>query len=137
MPRRSAASLTVTPLDASPRRIKPPATLPAPIKELWTAIVESLPATHFHKSDVSLLTLYCRAVHQATLAFKNIERCGAFDDEAQNPAVRVADTSVKQAATLAAKLRLCPSARLDRTVAGKNARRDHAAPKPWNFEEPA
>ena len=130
MPRRSAASLTVTPLDASPRRIKPPATLPAPIKELWTAIVESLPATHFHKSDVSLLTLYCRAVHQATLAFKTI-------DEAQNPAVRVADTSVKQAATLAAKLRLCPSARLDRTVAGKNARRDHAAPKPWNFEEPA
>ena len=44
---------------------------------------------------------------------------------------RVADASVKQAATLAQRLRLCPSARLDRTVAGTHARRDESAPRPW------
>src|SRR5512144_1973630 len=100
MPRKSAASLAAVPLDPTQRRIKPPETLPAAVRTIWTAVVESLPASHFHKSDATLVALYCRALHQATVAFENIEKHGAFHGTSQNPAVRVADASVKQAATL-------------------------------------
>jgi len=62
--------------------------LPAAVQASWTSIVESLPPNHFHRSDATLLTLYCRSLYQATVAFENIEEQGAFHGSSQNPAAR-------------------------------------------------
>lgn len=135
MPRKSAAALSVANLDTRSRRVRPPESLPASAKLVWVELVDSLPADRFHPSDRPLLALYCRALHQAGLAFEAIETHGATSGDSINPAVRVADAAVKQAATLATKLRLCPQSRLDRKVAGPAARNDESGPRPW--EPPA
>jgi hypothetical protein len=67
----------------------------------------------------------------ADCAFKSLEEHGAQSGSAVNPAAKLASDAVKQVTALAAKLRLCPSARLDRKVAGPAARLDHGGPKPW------
>jgi P27 family predicted phage terminase small subunit len=132
MPRKSAAALSVAPVTSvQARRVKPPEGLPDPVQALWRQLVESLPADRFHASDRPLLALYCRALHQAQLAFDKLERHGAAYDDSISPWQRVADSAVKQAATLATKLRLCPQARLDRKVAGPMARNDESEERPW------
>jgi P27 family predicted phage terminase small subunit len=132
MPRESAASLAVAPpADFAERRVLPPDNLPEPARLIWREIVEALPGNRFHRSDRPLLALYCRALHQAELAFLKIEQHGATAGDAVNPSVRVLDSALKQVATLATKLRLCPQARLDRKPAGRAARHDDGAPRPW------
>src|SRR3954466_4394574 len=130
MPRQSAAALSVANLETRSRRVKAPESLAEPIRAIWETLVDSLPPDRFHASDRPLLALYCRALHQASLAFDAIEEHGATSGDSINPSVRVADAAVKQAATLATKLRLCPQSRLDRKVAGPAARMDANAPRP-------
>ncbi|HKQ22895.1 MAG TPA: P27 family phage terminase small subunit [Burkholderiales bacterium] len=132
MPRRSAASLAVASIEVNARRIKPPPGLPAPVTEIWETLVGSLPANRFHVSDRPLLALYCRALHQAELAFLKLEEFGAAAGDNVSPWLRVCDSALKSAATLATKLRLCPQARADRKTAGIAARNDHAGPQPWD-----
>lgn len=135
MARKSLAALSVASLDTVSRRIKPPADLPEPCRRIWVELVDSLPPDRFHTSDRPLLVLYCRALHQAELAFEALEQYGAAADDSVSPWQRVADSAVKQAATLATKLRLCPQSRLDRTVAGPAARGGDASNKPWEAEQ--
>jgi len=135
LPRKSSAALGVAPI-TGPRRIQPPNDLPEPCRAVWRELVDSLPPDRFHKSDRPLLVLYCRALYQADLAFEALEQYGAADGDSVSPWLRVADSSAKQAATLATKLRLCPQSRLDRKVAGPAARGGEAAPRPWESEEP-
>lgn len=128
MSRKSAAALSVAPIGV--RRIQPPNDLPEPCRSIWRELVDSLPPDRFHASDRPLLVLYCRALHQAALAFEALEQYGAADGDSVSPWLRVADSAAKQAATLATKLRLCPQSRLDRKVAGPAARGSNA-PRPW------
>ena len=130
MPRRSVEAM-LSVVDARHQRIKPPAGLPGPVNEIWGRLVNALPGDRFHSSDGPLLALYCRALHQADLAFGQLEEFGAWKDE-HNPWLRVADIATKQSAVLASKLRLCPQARLDRKVAGPAARNEHGGLKIWD-----
>lgn len=132
MPRKSAAALGVVAINSKQRRLKPPDDMAAPVKQIWAGIVDSLPGDRFHRSDVPLLTLYCRALYQASQAFDSLEKHKATNGDDLNPWLRVGDIAVKQAATLATKLRLCPQARLDRKTAGPMARTDHGGPTPWD-----
>ncbi|MEJ7669575.1 MAG: P27 family phage terminase small subunit [Casimicrobiaceae bacterium] len=129
MPRKSAAA-TLAVVDVRHKRIKAPAELPAPVRAIWSRLVDALPGDRFHSSDGPLLALYCRALHQADLAFGQLEEFGAWKDE-HNPWLKVADITTKQCATLASKLRLCPQARLDRKVAGPAARDELGGPAIW------
>ncbi len=131
MPRTSSAALSVAPIVRG--RIQPPNDLPEPCRSIWRELVDALPPDRFHASDRPLLVLYCRALHQAALAFEGLEQYGAADGDSVSPWLRVADSSTKQAATLATKLRLCPQSRLDRKVAGPAARGGDA-PRPWESE---
>src|SRR5262245_281755 len=121
---RSTASLTVASLDVAARRLRQPEGLPPPCVALWDAIVASLPADRFHKSDAPLLALYCRAVYQAEQAFASLEQHRATNGSELNPWLKVGDIAVKQVATLSARLRLCPQSRLDMKKAGVRARLD-------------
>lgn len=134
MPRKSAAA-TLAVVDVTKRRLKAPADLPAPVRAIWGRLVDALPGDRFHSSDGPLLALYCRALHQADIAFGKVEKYGAYvaDADATNPWLKVADTATKQCATLASKLRLCPQARLDRKVAGPAARTEQDGPKIWDY----
>jgi len=130
MPRKSAEALLAV-VDVRHQRIRAPADLPAPVRAIWSRLVDALPGDRFHSSDGPLLALYCRALHQADLAFGELEEFGAWKDE-HNPWLKVADIATKQCATLASKLRLCPQSRLDRKVAGPAARNEHCGLKIWD-----
>lgn len=134
MARKSMAALAVASLETASRRLKPPADLPEPCRAIWRELVDSLPPDRFHASDRPLLVLYTRALHQAELAYEALEQYGAAADDSVSPWQRVADSAVKQAATLATKLRLCPLSRMDRKVAGPAARGGDA-PRPWASSE--
>ena len=58
MPRKSAASLAIVPINAARKPLEPPSTLRLPVE-----VVESCDPSHFRKSDVALLTTYCTAVY--------------------------------------------------------------------------
>ena len=132
--RKSAESLSVAVVNVSHRRVAPPDELPEPVKLIWRELVDALPGDRFHRSDRPLLALYCRALHQASLAFAKLEKHGAFAAGELNPWLRVVDVASKQAAVLATKLRLCPQSRLDRKTAGPMARTDNDGARPWTPE---
>jgi len=131
MPRKSAEALLAV-VDVRDQRIRAPADLPAPVRAIWSRLVDALPGDRFYSSDGPLLALYCRSLHQSDLAFGQLEEFGAWKGGELNPWLRVVDISTKQCATLASKLRLCPQARLDRKVAGPAARNEHGGLKIWD-----
>jgi phage terminase small subunit len=131
MPRKSVEALRLQSFSASARRVKAPADLPPEIRAIWGELVDALPPDRFHSSDRPLLALYCRALHQASLAFAKLEEHGAAYETSISPWQKVADTNSKIAASLAVRLRLCPQSRLDRKVAGPAARQLPET-KPWD-----
>lgn len=78
MPRKSAAELSVVPIDARMRRLGPPASLTEAERKLFADLVASSKPDHFRSSDLPLL---CRYVEAAVMA----ER--AADELRQNPIV--------------------------------------------------
>ena len=103
------------------------------MNEIWGRLVNALPGDRFHSSDGPLLALYCRALHQADVAFAELEALGASREGAINPWLKVCDIATKQSAVLASKLRLCPQARLDRKVAGPAARDEMGGARVWEY----
>lgn len=61
MPRKSAANLSVIPVNVEPPRLDPPATLTDPERTLFVQIVRDCPPTHFAKSDVHLLVSFVQS----------------------------------------------------------------------------
>jgi len=122
--------MSVTVLDHSRVRIQPPEGWPPDLKESWFELVNSLPADRFHASDRPLLGLYVRSLAQANAAFDQLEALA--DESATSPWLKAADISTKACATLAQKLRLSPSARMDRKTAAPAAREDLTGARPWD-----
>lgn len=130
MPRKSAASKMVS-VTGQPAPLEPRKGLAPPLRKLFAQIVAEVQARHFVPSDRALLERYCEAIALAETAQAHIEREGAVTEEGRiSPWVTVQEKAHRSAVALSGKLRLCPSARLDRKVAGTTT----AAPArsmPW------
>lgn len=122
-------------------RVKPPDWLTTPQREEWNAIVDSLPADFFRPGDVALLAAFCiaSALHRQSAVM--IEAQGLFQKTEKgwpfpHPALQVLNTQAGAMATLAVKLRLCPSARMVQVDASKQAGDAPKGNRPWQAPEP-
>lgn len=103
--RKSQADLTIAPADNSPY-VPPPSELSAPARVLWQSIVRERRQDFFSAGDLPLLREYCHSV--AVL----IPRVNKLVEKEFDPRTLDArDKLVRQAASLAVRLRICVSAR--------------------------
>jgi len=118
MPRRSAVSLTVPRVDGRPAPLAAPSDLPDAAAKVWRGLTASTPTDHFRASDVPVLRTYC--VTAALLEEAEAELAkGAVVDGKVSPWVNVHERLSRTLATLALRLRLCPSARQDPKSTGR------------------
>ena len=103
---KTTADLSVIHVEPRSHRLRPPAHLDAKAAEIFCDLVMSCPVSHFTAADAHLLAIYSQVV------LVSRESAGDPDLLAQW------ERSTKLVATLAPKLRLCPSSRSDaKTVA--------------------
>lgn len=121
MPKRSAESLSVAPIRAPER---PPLIAPTDLspgaRAVWKATVASVPAEHFRLGDTPLLKTFCEVSAMADQAAAELVSSGAVVNGKISPWITIQERSVRAQSTLALRLRLCPSARIDPRVAGRN-----------------
>jgi phage terminase small subunit len=112
MARKSAAELAIVHVQPRATRLRCPDDLDAKSAAMFKDVVANCPASHFAPADVHVLTAFVQAVQ--------ISRQSAGD-----PAlIQQWEKSTRLIATLAQRLRLCPSARLDRKTATRAIERD-------------
>jgi hypothetical protein len=124
--RRSRASLQVLRVDGSPERLQPPSNLTASERKLFCELVDAVPAKHFAKSDAPLLVSYVRCV---LLSQKASKKAGT-----DASALMVFEKCTRLMSTLSVRLRLSPSARLDRAAVQRQREREPIGPPPWSVE---
>jgi|SRR5215471_3294070 len=110
--RRSTAALSVIPVDVRRTPSPPPERLTEAEKELWVGLIGSRRANWFAGAEV-ILECYVRTVsylHQVEAWLAEVRP----DDERYSGLMRIRLGLVGQLSSLAVKLRLTPSARLDR-----------------------
>jgi P27 family predicted phage terminase small subunit len=132
--RKSIGDLSV--VEFPDARVTPPTTLTAAQTEEWWAIVNSLPADFFRPADVPLLAQFCRHSAMANYAAQLLEADGAILRTEKgwpfpNPALQLLNSQSSAMATLASKLRLCPSARMVQVDASKQAGDGTRGARPW------
>ena len=122
MPRKSVQALvTPTPprVDGKQAALIVPSDLSESAKLIWRAIVSSLPGDHFRRSDEPLLRSYAEITAVADLAAQKITKEGAVVGGRTSPWLNVQERAIRAQATLAVRLRLCPSARTDPKTTGR------------------
>ena len=114
MARKSAAALATVNVDPMARPAAP-STLTRAQKVEWNRIVRSLPPDYFRPSDYVLLEAYCCAsvLHRDACVALDVEGFlqGEVGRRYPHPAVSVVKQTSASLGSMAAKLRLCPSAR--------------------------
>lgn len=135
MPRKSAAALSILPLPSLVERPSPPDTLGEREAELWTAIVDSLPADWFAPGDRPVLAAYVTSVALHERVSRECQTAelmviGSTGQMRPNPLFRMQDRAAAQIASLSVKLRLSQSTRYDpRKAAAKS--NEQGAKKLW------
>ena len=119
MPRKSAASLATVAIDAREVRLIAPTDLSAAAAKIWQSIVASTSPEHFRTSDVPLLKTFVEASALADRARAALVEDGPILEGKVSPWLKVQEASVRSQATLAVRLRLCPSSRIDPKTAGR------------------
>ena len=105
MPRRSAASLAITPVALTgPTRLAPPESLPEPARTVFIDIALAVKPEHFAPCDLPLL---CRYAEASVLA----ERAAAAALDGNAAALSAWSTATRMQSLLAMRLRLSPQAR--------------------------
>jgi hypothetical protein len=105
-------------------RLDPPASLTDLERTIFLEVVESCTPEHFRTSDRSLLVAYVAAAALAQEA-----KATALSDR---KAALTWEKATRAMATLASKLRLCPSTRSDpRTIARERPLNSHLR-RPWD-----
>jgi phage terminase small subunit len=110
MPRKSRASLSVVPLDSRNVRLRPPANLPQPERDLFVALVASNAPAHFKESDMPLLVQYCAAAVLSERAVAEL-RAAPLDGGRPSPWLTVFEKASRTMLGLSMRLRLSPQAR--------------------------
>ena len=115
MARKSASALATVNVDPLARP-EAPKSLNAKQAREWDRIVHSLPADYFRPADYVLLEAYCCAAALHRDASKLVDDEGLmkpdrFGEQKPHPALNVLKQVSAALASMATKLRLCPSAR--------------------------
>jgi hypothetical protein len=110
MPRKSAASLEITPPSRRSNRLRPPATLSEPERNLFVAILGNCSHDHFQQSDLPLLCRYVEASILAERAAQQLREAPVVDGK-PSPWLVVQEKSVRTLTALSMRLRLSPQAR--------------------------
>lgn len=120
MPRKSLAELsTRVVIDVAKTKLSAPKDLSPAALRIWESIVSSTAPEHFRASDVPLLKTYCEASALADRASATLAEEGPITDGKVSPWLKVSESSARSQATLAVRLRLCPSSRLDAKTAAR------------------
>ena len=110
MSRRSALSSHIIPLPRPSSRVRPPANLPAPERDLFVELVAANPPNHFRPSDLPLLVQYCAAVVLGERAAAELRRAPVVNGKS-SPWLVVFEKCSRATIALAMRLRLSPQAR--------------------------
>ena len=143
--RKSAASLEVLPiatgkLPAVGKFPEPPAYLTPEQDDVWRVVIASRGGDLIQPESYPVLVEYCRAVcaaNQIAAQLDNFDPSWSSDDEGLkrwDKMLAMQDRLSRNVASLAAKLRLTPSSRVQAISAGRNADKG-AKKKPWEFDE--
>lgn len=142
-----ASALTVVPVTA--QRMQPPDDMNAGERAEWLSIVDSLPPDYFRPADVALLATFCTARAFCKEAARQMKADGivlkgppkmnkdgdvvGHDRDYAHPAAGILAANASALATMAVKLRLCPSSRYSEKAASTKTARGSVKDKPWEF----
>lgn len=110
MPRKSAASLLTSPIDAGASWLEPPATLSPDEAAIFTTIVTAHQPSHFRASDMPLLLRYVEAAALGDEAALKLRK-GAVIEGKPSPWLAVAEKCTRALVMLSLRLRISPQAR--------------------------
>lgn len=146
--KKSAASM-LNVVQATNQRMQPPDDLDAAERAEWLSIVDSLPPDYFRPADVALLALFCMCNAFCKEAARQMKADGivlkgppkfnkdgdivGHDRDYAHPAAGILAANASALATMAVKLRLCPSSRYNEKVASTKTARGSVNAKPWEF----
>lgn len=133
--RTSAASLQSVALLPTRRPPEPPAHLQPTARELWENIALSLPHDYFRPSDLPLLEAYVLTCTRKRAIDGLIAKMPVSVEAEAISALRLSGELGREMASLAGKLRLCPSSRTRAESASLKVA--HAGPRPWDDPNPA
>jgi hypothetical protein len=111
MPRKPAAATNVVAIDTRDVRLRPPANLAGPERELFVALVAANPPTHFKESDAPLLLQYCTATVLNEQAAAEIRAAPIVKDR-PSPWLGIYEKTGRAVIALSMRLRLSPQARI-------------------------
>jgi phage terminase small subunit len=109
-------------IDTQRKPLEPPQGLQPQEEEIFRELVASCDPRHFRKADIPMLVSYCTATHLA--------RCYASDIGDDPTALKAWTECTKLQISLATKLRLTPSSRLDRKTVGREEQ--PLGKRPWD-----
>jgi hypothetical protein len=104
--RRSSASFVVPPVDGSPPRLEPPASLGSDERDVFLELVAATDRRHFRQSDMPLLASYCRA---AVLEQRSARELAA--NPLDHKWLAVWEKSTRALVSLSLRLKLSPQSR--------------------------
>jgi hypothetical protein len=115
--RKTAETLVALAVNGKPPRLKPPAGLSSLERELFIELVEAVEPAHFISADLPLLISFI----QTTLLVRSTAN--------QPDQIAVWEKALKLQVSLATKLRLTPSSRIDPKTLARQQR--PPLPRPW------
>ena len=139
--RKSAAALAVAaPAQELQRLPEPPSYLTPEQEDVWRLVVASRGGDLIAPESFPVLVEYCRQVisaNQVAAQLDSFDPEWAKDDEGLkrwDKLLAMQDRLAGKVASLAGKLRLTPSSRVQAISAGRNADKG-AKRKPWEYDE--
>jgi hypothetical protein len=119
MPRKSAAS-SVIPLATRDNRVRPPANLAGPERDLLVSLVANNAPSHFKESDLPLLCQYVAAAVLSERAMAELRKAPVVDGKT-SPWLLVFEKASRAMVALSMRLRLSPQARAPNTPTRREA----------------
>jgi hypothetical protein len=119
MPRKPASSNVVA-LDSRTVRLRPPADLPQPERDLFSRLVAASVPSHFRESDMPLLVQYCAAAVLNDKAAAEL-RAAPIVEGRPSPWLPIFEKTNRAVIALALRLRLSPQARAPHTPTRREA----------------
>jgi len=97
-------------------KVEPPDELTDEAKEVWRRLVDAVPNNQFNNADFVILGTYCETYATMIKANEHVKAQGEVvinvsGNLVKNPWFSVSQEAASKIASLAIKLRLCPSAR--------------------------
>ena len=128
--RKSVASLSIVGITTVRKAVPAPGELRPSAKKLWDAIINSLAPDFFRPGDLPLLQAYCVAADRKDKIDAHVLADGIIVAGEPHPGLKLSHAEAGVMATLAGKLRLCPSSRTRPESA--SLREPHTSTRPWD-----